>query len=268
MTEPVCPTCKANGVGPPYAIVCPTCDGSGLPPAEITPANNPNPNCRKCWDKGYASVISTTSWGVDFPGDKPGQRTVEEKKYCICELGCSMNPEPPAESSTATGKPEKACIRCGWVKSEHPAQDHNFVKQHPFTTAITADTTGEPMTYDSNTELLRLIEGTQPPPPLQGVGQEVEQIDDILMGYDKVGYDDTGVAPLTRGQTVKALEALLAESYRKGQREASELLLKSLKLTADSVDHRTLVNNIAYRLAELDQPEDKTHAREYRNSTN
>lgn len=56
----------------------------------VTPANNPNPTCRKCWDKGYASYYATYSWTGDFPGDPSGRREEYKNIYCTCDKGRAM----------------------------------------------------------------------------------------------------------------------------------------------------------------------------------
>lgn len=66
----------------------------GLQRPTITPANNPDPNCRKCWDKGYASAYVTTSGYADFAGDKGYTRTELKKIFCQnCYLGRRLEVE-------------------------------------------------------------------------------------------------------------------------------------------------------------------------------
>lgn len=76
---------------------CPDCSGTGKAPDQlreqeepVTPANNPNPTCRKCWDKGYASYYAAYSWTGDFPGDPSGRREEYKNIYCTCDKGRAM----------------------------------------------------------------------------------------------------------------------------------------------------------------------------------
>lgn len=67
----------------------------------LTPANNPDPICRKCWDKGYASYWRVTSGYADFPGDRGYTRTEITKVFCqYCARGRSAEVADAYERGT------------------------------------------------------------------------------------------------------------------------------------------------------------------------
>ena len=55
----------------------------GVGVKNISPANNPDPHCRTCWDKGYASQMVSYQHSPDKL----------EKKWCNCPRGRRMEVE-------------------------------------------------------------------------------------------------------------------------------------------------------------------------------
>ena len=43
--------------------------------------------CKKCYGKGYSTVIDSTTYHADFPGDKTYTKPNNPMRFCSCDRG-------------------------------------------------------------------------------------------------------------------------------------------------------------------------------------
>lgn len=82
------------------------------------PIHNGDPDCKKCYGKGYSSELTGISWGSDLGSGDPGRKDVLNTKPCACT------------KKTEPIDPE------GWMREvkEQPTQstwEEEFLKEFP-----------------------------------------------------------------------------------------------------------------------------------------